>query len=42
MRVAIYGRVSTGHQVEHQTIEQQIERLIAHARWLFGQLAPSG
>jgi site-specific DNA recombinase len=30
MRVAIYGRVSTGHQVEHQTIEQQIERLIAH------------
>ena len=31
MRVAIYGRVSTGHQVEHQTIEQQIERLTAHA-----------
>ena len=30
MRVAIYGRVSTGQQVEHQTIEQQIERLIAH------------
>jgi len=30
MRVAIYGRVSTGHQVEHQTIEQQIERLTAH------------
>ena len=30
MRVAIYGRVSTGHQVEHQTIEQQIERLAAH------------
>jgi site-specific DNA recombinase len=30
MRVAIYGRVSTGHQVDHQTIEQQIERLIAH------------
>jgi site-specific DNA recombinase len=27
MRVAIYGRVSTGHQVEQQTIEQQIERL---------------
>ena len=27
MRVAIYGRVSTGHQVEHQTIEQQIGRL---------------
>jgi site-specific DNA recombinase len=30
MRVAIYGRVSTGHQVEHQTIEQQIDRLTAH------------
>jgi site-specific DNA recombinase len=30
MRVAIYGRVSTGHQVEHQSIEQQIERLTAH------------
>ena len=30
MRVAIYGRVSTGNQVEHQTIEQQIERLTAH------------
>jgi site-specific DNA recombinase len=30
MRIAIYGRVSTGHQVEHQTIEQQIERLTAH------------
>ena len=29
MRVAIYGRVSTGHQVEQQTIEQQIERLTA-------------
>ena len=32
MRVAIYGRVSTGHQVEHQTIDQQLERLTAHAR----------
>ena len=30
MRIAIYSRVSTGHQVEHQTIEQQIERLTAH------------
>jgi site-specific DNA recombinase len=30
VRVAIYGRVSTGHQAEHQTIEQQIERLTAH------------
>jgi len=25
----MYGRVSTGHQVEQQTIEQQIERLTA-------------
>ena len=32
MRVAIYGRVSTGHQVEHQTIEQQLERLAGHVR----------
>lgn len=30
MRLAIYGRVSTGHQVEHQTIEQQLGRLTAH------------
>lgn len=30
MRVAIYGRVSTSHQVDHQTIEQQLERLRAH------------
>ena len=30
MRIAIYSRVSTGHQVEHQTIEQQIDRLTAH------------
>src|SRR3954454_8338534 len=29
MRVAIYGRVSTGQRVEQQTIEQQIERLTA-------------
>ncbi|HKR97963.1 MAG TPA: recombinase family protein [Candidatus Dormibacteraeota bacterium] len=29
MRVAVYGRVSTGHRVEQQTIEQQIERLTA-------------
>src|ERR671933_2528156 len=29
MRVAIYGRVSTGHRAEQQTIEQQIERLTA-------------
>ena len=34
MRIAIYGRVSTSHQVDHQTIEQQLERLTAavHAR----------
>jgi site-specific DNA recombinase len=30
MRVAIYGRVSTSHQVDHQTIEQQLGRLSAH------------
>src|SRR3954466_1692678 len=30
MRVAIYGRVSTSHQVERQTIEQQLGRLTAH------------
>ena len=30
MRIAIYGRVSTSHQVEHQTIEQQLGRLVAH------------
>src|ERR671912_219546 len=30
MRVAVYGRVSTSHQVEHQTIEQQLGRLTAH------------
>jgi DNA invertase Pin-like site-specific DNA recombinase/transposase-like protein len=30
MRVAIYGRVSTSHQVDHQTMEQQLERLSAH------------
>jgi site-specific DNA recombinase len=32
VRVAIYGRVSTSHQVDHQTIEQQLERLAAHVR----------
>ena len=32
MRVAIYGRVSTGHQVDHQTIDQQLDRLAAHVR----------
>jgi site-specific DNA recombinase len=32
MRIAIYERVSTSHQVDHQTIEQQLERLTAHVR----------
>ena len=30
MRIAIYGRVSTSHQVEHQTVEQQLGRLTIH------------
>ena len=29
-RVALYARVSTSHQAEHQTIEQQLDRLRAH------------
>lgn len=32
MRIAIYARVSTSHQVDHQTIDQQLERLAAHVR----------
>ena len=32
MRIAIYSRVSTSHQVEHQTIEQQLDRLAAHVQ----------
>src|SRR5689334_1223236 len=32
MRVAIYGRVSTSQQVDHRTIEQQLERLTAAVR----------
>jgi site-specific DNA recombinase len=32
MRVAIYVRVSTTRQAQQQTIEQQRERLVAHAR----------
>jgi site-specific DNA recombinase len=34
VRIAIYGRVSTSQQVDHRTIEQQLERLTAavHAR----------
>lgn len=30
VRVALYVRVSTGHQVQHQTVDQQLERLRAH------------
>ncbi len=29
-RVALYVRVSTSHQVQHQTIDQQLERLRVH------------
>ena len=32
MRIAIYSRVSTSHQVEHQTIEPQLDRLTAHVQ----------
>ena len=32
VRVALYVRVSTSHQVQHQTIEHQLERLLAHAQ----------
>ena len=32
MRVAIYARVSTQHQVQAQTIEQQLERLVAYTK----------
>ena len=32
MRVAAYTRVSTDRQAENQTIEQQVERLVAYAR----------
>ena len=32
VRVALYVRVSTSRQVQHQTIEQQLERLRAHVR----------
>lgn len=37
MRVAVYVRVSTSHQVQHQTIEQQLTRLRSHVQsqgWL--------
>ena len=30
VRIALYARVSTSHQVDHQTIDQQLERLAAH------------
>jgi len=30
MRIAVYARVSTNHQTQTQTIEQQLERLRAH------------
>src|SRR5438309_2965665 len=32
MRIAIYARVSTQRQAQTQTIDQQIERLSAHAK----------
>jgi site-specific DNA recombinase len=32
MRVALYARVSTQRQAQAQTVEQQIERLLGHAR----------
>ena len=32
MRIAIYVRVSTSHQVQAQTIEQQLERLRSHVQ----------
>lgn len=32
MRVAIYARVSTQHQVQAQTIEQQLERLMVYIK----------
>jgi site-specific DNA recombinase len=32
VRVALYVRVSTSHQVQHQTIEQQVERLVAQVQ----------
>ncbi|HEV2126809.1 MAG TPA: recombinase family protein [Chloroflexota bacterium] len=32
MRLAIYVRVSTSHQVQQQTIDQQLDRLLAHVQ----------
>src|SRR5215210_635147 len=39
MRVAGYARVSTDRQAETQTIEQQVERLVAYARQQGWELA---
>lgn len=39
MRIAVYGRVSTSHQTQTQTIEQQLERLRAHIEAQGWQLA---
>ena len=39
MRVAAYARVSTDRQAETQTIEQQVERLVAYARQQGWELA---
>ena len=32
LRVAIYARVSTSHQTQAQTIDQQLDRLQAYVR----------
>jgi site-specific DNA recombinase len=40
MRVAIYARVSTQRQAQTQTIEQQLERLIAYVQEKGWELAP--
>jgi site-specific DNA recombinase len=39
MRIAVYARVSTSHQTQTQTIEQQLERLSAHIALQGWQLA---
>jgi len=39
MRIAVYVRVSTSHQTQTQTIEQQLERLRAHIEAQSWQLA---
>ena len=38
MRIAVYARVSTNHQTQTQTIEQQLERLRAHIQTQSWQL----